>query len=275
MERIRQLNNLVGIDVGCTNIKMTAIVDNHLMQESVRSGDDFTRNDLVYTISSFYDSFGHNFDGIGIAFSGCTTDELSVYRTTLPCLEGLSYKDFDHLNCKVRLINDSNATALAGLLEYPDANVLLGVTNGTGIGLGIVINGHLFTGSHGLAGEIYGNPVLNHEGKLIKSGKICSGSKVLKKLNDPERVLSEEDIIEQAASHLGMELVSLVHIFNPDVIYLAGGGFAFPGYFKEMASFVFGYAYPHFLNNLEIKQSSFGSFSGCFGAMKYVHDLSD
>lgn len=131
MKRFRQLKNLCGIDVGCTNIKMTAVIGDELLQKTIPSGDDFTKEELIQEISKFYMSFGYNFAGLGIAFSGCTSDGLQVCDTSLRCLENLSVNDFAHLNCKnIKLINDANATALSGLLEYPDAKVLLGITNG-------------------------------------------------------------------------------------------------------------------------------------------------
>lgn len=189
MKGFRQLKNLCGIDVGCTNIKMTAVIGDKSSQislpsgVSISSGDDFTKEELIREISKFYMSFGCDFEGLGIAFSGCTSDGLRVCDTSLRCLENLSVNDFAHLNCKnIKLINDANATALAGLLEYPDAKVLLGITNGTGIGCGIVINGQLFTGANGFAGQIYGNPTVDSNGEIVKNGKICSGSKVLKKI---------------------------------------------------------------------------------------------
>lgn len=163
---IRQLKNLCGIDIGCTNIKMTALKENTLIQKTVPSGDDLSKENLIKIISEFYTSFNFNFKGLGIAFSGCTTDGTHVCDTSLQCLEGLSIYDFVHLNCKnIRLINDANASALAGLLEYPQSNVLISITNGTGIGCGIVINGKLFTGAYGLAGQIYGNPTIGPDGK--------------------------------------------------------------------------------------------------------------
>lgn len=271
MKGIRQLKNLCGIDVGCTNIKMTAVIGDELFQNSIPSGDDFSKEELVQEISKFYMSFNYNFAGLGIAFSGCTSDGLRVCDTSLHCLDNLSIYDFAHLNCKnIKLINDANATALAGLLEYPDAKVLVGITNGTGIGCGIVINGQLFTGANGFAGQIYGNPTVDPNGEIIKNGKICSGSKVLKKIVQISEQELKQEIINQAATYLGIEIVTLIHTFNPDVIYLAGGGFNYPNYIDTLINFTHQHTYSDFLSNLQIVQTNFSSYSGCFGAMKHL-----
>lgn len=271
MHRIQQLNGLCGIDIGCTNIKMAAFTTSFVAQQSVPSGDDMTKEELIEIVSKFYTSFNYKFKGLGIAFSGCTIDNCSVCDTSLQCLRDLSVHDFSHLHCKkIALINDANASALAGLLEYPDSDVLLGITNGTGIGCGIVINGKLFTGSTGLAGQIYGNPVISPEGDVIKNGKICSGSKVLKKIKNDIDGNRKIEVIHQAANYLGMEIVSLIHSYNPDIVYLSGGGFNFPDYLETLNSFIYRYTYPNFLENLKIVRSNFSSYAGCFGAMKYL-----
>lgn len=268
---MQKLNNLCGIDVGCSNIKMTAIVDNVPVYKSIPSGDDFTREQLIGAISDFYLSFDNKFSGLGIAFSGCTTDGYSVSKTTLKCLNNLSVDDFSHLQCpKVCLINDANATALAGLLEYPDSQVLISITNGTGIGCGIAINGKLFIGSNGLAGEIYGNPIILSDNQVSKVGKICSGSKILKKLNNSFSELCKEEIIKEASPYMGSVIVSLIHSYNPDVIYFSGGGFNYHGYLEQTLQFVSEHTYSQFLENLKFAHSAFSTYSGCFGAMKYL-----
>lgn len=269
-----QLNNLCGIDVGCTNVKMTAIVDNIPVYKSIPSGDDFTRKQLINAISDFYLSFNNKFSGLGIAFSGCTTDGQSICRTTLNCLNNLSVNDFSHLQCpKIRFINDSNAATLAGLLEYPYSQVLIGITNGTGIGCGIAINGKLFTGSDGLAGEIYGNPIILQNRQISKVGKVCSGSKILKKINNPSNSICKEEIIKDASNYMGSVLTSLIHIFNPDVIYFSGGGFNYPGYLEQTLEFVHKHTYTQFFTNIKFAHSNFSNYAGCFGAMKSLLDI--
>ena len=82
-EKIQQLRHLFGIDVDCTNVKMCAFVGRSLHQTSIPSGDDFSQKDLIDAISKYYNSFNYPFDGIGIAFSGCTSNGLEVSSTSL------------------------------------------------------------------------------------------------------------------------------------------------------------------------------------------------
>ena len=263
------MHNFCGIDIGCTNIKLLALVNTIVIKKTVPSGDNLSRNELINIIKDFCTSYKVRFDGIGIAFSGCTKNEKKVYTTTLNCLQNLSVDDFSELSKNVFLINDSNATALAGTLQYPYAKVLVGITNGTGIGIGIAINGKLFTGANGLLGEIYGNPVILESSNSIKKiGQIVSGSKILKELDRT----NNSEIVHVAAKHLGTLLVQIIHFYNPDVIYFSGGGFSFQGFLNEAIIFAKQRCYPSFLEGLSFKQSVYGNYAGCIGAIKLVRE---
>ena len=268
-----QFNNLCGIDIGCTNIKMMAVINNTPIYKTIPSGDDLTRKDLVDTIKDFYLSFNNDFHGLGIAFSGCTSDSIRVDHTTLPCIQDFSVADLADLNCKnISLINDSNAATLAGTIEYPNSKVLVGITNGTGIGCGVSIQGNLFTGSSGFLGEIYGNPILDENGNIIKIGRICSGSKILKKLNSSTCETDEKEIISHASIYLGMLLVQLINFYNPDVIYLSGGGFSFDNLLDKAIEFSKKNSYSHLSQNILFAKSTYQGYAGCIGAMKFVSE---
>lgn len=271
MEKFRSLNNFCGVDVGGTNIKMTAVLGDCPVQKTVPSGPNRTKQELIEVISSFYQSFDCDFEGLGIAFTGITTDGLQVKMSSKQSLKGLCVSDFEHLHCKkVRLINDANATALAGAVEYPDSKVLIGITCGTGLGCGIVINGRLFTGANGLAGEIHGNPAILTSNGVIKNGRICSGSQIWGKIHSGEEDVNQEKIIKEASCYFGMQIVSFVHLLNPDVIYLSGGGFLFPGYVESIREFVYKHAEQFMTKNLKIVRTNYETYSGCIGAMRYL-----
>lgn len=77
-----------------------------------------------------------------------------------------------YYNVLIRIITDSNAAALGemthGLAE--DRKNFIVITIGTGLGSGIVVNGELIHGTHGLAGEI-GHTTAIHYGRHCPCGQ--------------------------------------------------------------------------------------------------------
>ena len=80
------------------------------------------------------------------------------------------------LGVPVLIANDANCFVLAethlGAVRqhHPDAKVVFGIIMGTGVGAGIVINGQILNGHHGIAGE-WGHNVLLPEGPECYCGK--------------------------------------------------------------------------------------------------------
>lgn len=195
--------NLCGIDVGCTNIKMMAVINNMPVSKTIPSGDDFTRKQLVDAIKNFYLSFKINFDGIGC---------------------------------------------------------------------GVSIKGKFFTGSSGFLGEVYGNPILNGNGNITKIGRICSGSKILKKLNNAKSENDRKELINKASIYLGILLVQVINFYNPDVIYFSGGGFSFDDLLDNAIEFAKKNSYSHLSKNIIFAKSIYQGYAGCVGAMKLVSE---
>lgn len=140
----------------------------------------------------------------------------------------------------VLVLNDSQATAIGEFVyggEHPGDQNLIVVNVKHGIGAGILINGRLFQGDGGGAGEI-GHVVVQENGELCRCGKqgcletISSVRAVLKNLNldslDKARACFEagnpdaQRIISKAAQYLGMSLASLVGTLNIQKIILTG-----------------------------------------------------
>ncbi|MEM9024700.1 MAG: ROK family protein [Bacteroidota bacterium] len=109
---------------------------------------------------------------LGIGTPGtidAVTRTLKNSNTT--CLIGQPlHKDLERiLGTSIVMANDANCFALAeatlgaarGLSEPPE--VIFGSIMGTGVGGGIVVNGHIINGRHGIAGE-WGHNYLDAEG---------------------------------------------------------------------------------------------------------------
>jgi predicted NBD/HSP70 family sugar kinase len=125
-------------------------------------------------------------------------------------------------NMPVHVQNDADAGALS---EY---EFVSGVTNsalvfvacGVGVGAGIVLNDRLFTGAHGMAGEI-GHSIMQINGPLCSCGRQgCAetfiGAKAV------ARDIAETGHPSQAGTYLGILIHNLWTTFNPSVIVLGG-----------------------------------------------------
>jgi fructokinase len=153
------------------------------------------------------------------------------------------------LGVPVLLANDANCFALAethwGVVrrQFPEAQVVFGVIMGTGVGGGIVINGKIWNGKHGIAGE-WGHNFLDDSGGDCYCGKKGCVEKVLagpsleryyeglsgRKLKLHEIVEREaqgepeaRQTIERLCHFFGKALSVVTDILDPDVIVIGGG----------------------------------------------------
>jgi predicted NBD/HSP70 family sugar kinase len=140
----------------------------------------------------------------------------------------------------VLVLNDSQATAIGEFVyggEHPSDQNLIVVNVKHGIGAGILINGHLFQGDGGGAGEI-GHVVVQENGELCRCGKqgcletISSVRAVLRslKLDSLDKAqasfalgdMQAQQVVTNAAHYLGISLASLIGTLNIQKIILTG-----------------------------------------------------
>lgn len=147
------------------------------------------------------------------------------------------------LQTPVRLDNTANLAALGELR----CGALQGVQHGVyikasyGMGAGLIINGELFRGSAGTAGEI-GHVTINENGPICRCGNrgcldtFVGSHAVLDALAQSHGAMTLRDVIaraldgdigcrrvlEDCGRHLGVAVAGLVNLVNPEVIVLGG-----------------------------------------------------
>jgi fructokinase len=145
----------------------------------------------------------------------------------------------------IRIANDANCFALSEALDGAGkgASVVFGVIMGTGVGGGIVVNGHLLEGPQHIAGEWGHNP-LDPEGPLCYCGRrgcvetLLSGPALARDHAahggdhaDAETIAARAlrgDTIADAAlrrfvDYFGRALATVINILDPHVVVLGGG----------------------------------------------------
>jgi len=204
--------------------------------------------------------------------------------------------------------NDANLAALGEWCFGVKKSVanLIYITVSTGIGGGIVANGKLYTGVCGTAGEI-GHMTIDVNGPRCNCGNIgcwetlASGTalarEAVRQISQGTRTaiidradgdLSKIDaklvflaaqrgdelakeLISRLGYYLGVGLVNLVNIFNPELI-LIGGGVAKMGdlLLQPAINIVRERAFSKSANAVEIKPALLGDDSGVLGAVAFV-----
>jgi len=203
-------------------------------------------------------------DSISIAAAGAIDFEKGLITSSpnLPGWHDVPLRDIVREKYKVNtfLINDASAAALGehhfGVGQ--GVNNLILLTVGTGIGGGIIINGKLYFGASGSAGEI-GHMTIDVNGPKCNCGNtgcletLASGTAVAKEAirriregeksslteivgGKVENITAEKvaiaaqsgdslasEVILKAATYLGVGMVNLVNIFNPELIIIGGG----------------------------------------------------
>ena len=160
--------------------------------------------------------------------------------------------------CPVSLNNDAELGALGEWAYGADRGVnnLAYIKIGTGVGAGLLINGQIYRGATGSAGEI-GHLTIEEDGPLCNCGNrgcletLTGGNAIariaqeaarrgaptsLATIQPVERItaidvaeaarhgdLTAQQILSTAGNHLGIALAGLVNLFNPNVVIVGGG----------------------------------------------------
>jgi fructokinase len=200
------------------------------------------------------------------------------------------------LGIPVVLANDANCFALAethwGVVKekYPDSRMVFGIIMGSGVGGGIVIDGKVWNGKHGIAGE-WGHIYLDSSGGPCYCGKagcvetILSGPSLQRYYttsNPMEKNLRE--IVQAAASaddaaarltidrlhhFFGKAVAMITNMLDPDVIVVGGGVGNIASIYTEGLKSLQHYIFNNRLD-VPVVKPSLGDSAGVFGAAALV-----
>jgi glucokinase len=177
---------------------------------------------------------------IGVAVPGLvrTTDGFLLNAPNIPGAKNIALRTIlrDRLGMPIAIGNDARCFALAEALHGAGRGkrVVIGITMGTGVGGGIVIDGKIFTGHQGFAGEVGhmllvpGQPPYVTDDKRGEVEQFFSGTAFgnrCKQATHPEQYLEGEVcsfLQPQVFRELAWFCVSLSHLLDPSIIVFGG-----------------------------------------------------
>ncbi len=262
---------VIGIDIGGTNLR-GAVVDSkgniakrHSSSSDAHIGIDNLVCNLINLITFLRKDY--NIAGIGIGIPGILNAKNGVITQAPNIKNAVNYPIRKFLSAKIKpklpiyIENDANCAAI-GEFRFgagKGLSSLIMITLGTGVGGGMVLDGQLWNGAHGMGGEIghikvypRGNKCnCGHRGclesysslegikNIIRAGTKESiiNKSLLKKIkstpedNLPELLYKEakngnrfsKKLWEELGTALGLGISSITNLLNPEIVIIGGG----------------------------------------------------
>lgn len=241
----------LGIDIGASSFKYGIGDSKHGLQHfaTKRIGERSTQAFSRIIQEILEDAQNWDIRAVGIGSPGTISQpdgRILGLNPNLPFFQDISPRDLlpEHLNLPVFVENDANLMALAES-ALRNCSVCVGITVGSGIGCGIVVNGDVFHGAHGYAAEL-GHTIVYPGGELCSCGQngcVEAYSSVdgirrrLQAKGSPyagmalpnlialrNRIPELDEVLLEGEDALIRALANLCAVLDPQVLILGGGG---------------------------------------------------
>ncbi|MEE8115513.1 MAG: ROK family protein [Gemmatimonadales bacterium] len=268
---------IVGVDLGGTNIVVgtlpedgSAVYGHQLQPTPVAEGPDAVVGRIVELIGKSLTATKRelgtedlNVAGVGIGSPGPLNTQTGIVVMTpnlgwrnMPLRDRIA----DATGLAATLENDANCATLGEWWHgaAQGAQHVVGLTVGTGVGGGVVLDGKILHGASDVAGEI-GHMTIDMTGRLCKCGNYgcleayASGPNIAARAveellagaatklpdyvgGDLDRITAQVvyeaardgdelalDVVRDTARVLGVGIATLVNILNPEIVVVAGG----------------------------------------------------
>lgn len=308
---------LIGIDLGGTTTKFAFIDQSgniltkwRIPTDISNAGSNIVPN-IVQSIANQMrkDDYNSNdFLGIGMGTPGAVDREkgtvVGAYNLGWEIVQPVGATISANLQLPVFIDNDANSAALGEFWKgagYKAKDVVF-VTLGTGVGGGVVTNGHLVHGINGGAGEI-GHITVQPGGYLCTCGKrgcleqyasatgvvrlakdlakqFTGKSRIIELIDSDEGLTSKmvfyladngdilaNQIVDRVCSYLGLALSDVGNILNPENIII-GGGVSNAGntLLQPTTRYFQENAFPSVRDSTKLKLAQLGNDAGVIGA---------
>jgi glucokinase len=279
--------DIIGIDLGGTNIRGGCIEDmalKRVLSKKLTAHHDanevlqqlFDITDALITPSTT--AIGIGVPGLVDLHTGTVSDVVNI-----PSWKKISLQQIleQRYNIPVLINNDANCFALG---EYyfgkgKKTDSMVGLTIGTGLGSGLILNKQLYTGTHCGAGEFGMIPYMDQcieyyaSGQFFKNVYGIEGEVAFQRaFNGATEAI---DMYCEFGTHLGNAIKTILFALDVELIILGGSvSKAFTLFEKSMWNSIMEFPYKETANSLKIEVSELEN-SGILGAAALHYNLND
>lgn len=256
---------ILGMDIGGTNIKAGVLINGQLQDiRTIPTPSQESQESVLETIAGFISEYlRYDFFAIGIGIPGLIDIEKGVVLnlSNIPSFRKVFLRDYiqEKFGKPVYINNDANCFAL-GEYKFGAAQKfshVVGITLGTGLGSGIIANGHLYFGHNCAAGEWCSVPYLGHDFEYYCSSKFFIREYGKKPKTLYKRALEGDQEAMHAfhafGKHLGELVKNILFVLAPQAIVIGGSiRKAYPFFKDSMEASISEFKYPSVSSNLQV-----------------------
>jgi glucokinase len=227
-------NAILGIDLGGTNIRLGKVCDgkvvrHHAQRISSKAAEEVILGEMYQAIEEVLDT---DVVAIGCGVPSVVDLETGVVYAVenLPAWKAtpLKQKLEERYGLPVLVNNDANLFALGELYfgKGRGARNMVGMTLGTGLGVGVIIDGHLYCGANCGAGEIGSIPYRDAALETYCSGEFFertageSGDALFARAQKGDEKALE--LFDAFGYELGQAVMTALYAYDPDLIVFGG-----------------------------------------------------
>lgn len=277
-------DNIIGIDLGGTHVRAGVVCEGKLKGiVQVRIPSSGTVEEVLQVIYNLMDPLvSQNIKAIGIGVPSVIDIEKGIVYDVqnIPSWKEVALKELieNRYHIQALINNDANCFALGEKHFGKGRNThsMIGLTIGTGMGAGIIINDKLYAGVNCGAGEFGNVEYLDQYYEYYASGQFfqncyqTSGEIVFQKAQsgDPLSII----ILEELGTHIGNAVRMILYTYSPELIILGGSiSKSYPFFEKKMWKRIRTYVYSNTLNQFHLEVSTLEN-CGVLGAAALYYD---
>jgi glucokinase len=275
---------IIGIDLGATNIRGAVVNDEEISPiTSRRIQTKGTKEQVLEDVYSLVDALiDKEVKAIGIGVPSVVDVKKGIVYDVIhiPSWKEVHLKELleRRYHIPVFVNNDANCFALGEHYFGKGKGVpdMVGLTIGTGLGAGIIVNNHLYAGKNCGAGEFGMVDYLEHNYEYYASGSFfqnvygLNGEAVFKKAKNGDK--HALILYHELGAHLGNAIKMIMYTYDTELIILGGSvQLAFDFFEKGMWERIKTFEFPKSIEGLQIKTSALEN-SGILGAAALYYD---
>jgi glucokinase len=297
---------VIGVDLGGTNLRTALVNQNGEVVDKVKEptcasdGHEKVVQKLIKNIKAQLHNAlrsGTKIAAVGVGAPGV------IHADTGVVVKSPNFPDWNNLPLKkeleaalalpVSIENDANAAALGEQWRGAGRGIasMILLTLGTGVGGGIILNGRIWPGADGMAGEIGHMTIIpDPDGRRCGCGntgclEMYASSRGIvmtyrERSSRPKVITSEEiyqaardgdalagEVMKDMGRLLGIGIANLINIFNPEMIVIGGGvKDAWPLFIEAVREEIKKRAFEYPAARTQIVPSVLGDDAGMIGA---------